>query len=89
MPGQRIAVSEQLSDYLEVAGYAAAARWVYGQAIEPGTWTDGGIVSLTEVREVHRLALEPAWEVAPHPDATRGRGLGASGSTTSRHPPVG
>lgn len=62
--------NKQLADYLEVTGYAAAAKWVYGQAIEPGAWTDGSVVSLTEMREIHRLALKPVWEVAPHPDAT-------------------
>jgi Fic family protein len=60
---------KQLKDYLEVTGYADAARWVYGQALQPGAWTDGSLLSLTEVREVHRRAMTPMWDVAPHPDA--------------------
>ena len=28
--------NKELSEYLEVKGYADAAEWVYGQAIEPG-----------------------------------------------------
>ena len=34
--------NKELSEYLEVRGYANAADWVYGRAIEPGTWSDGG-----------------------------------------------
>jgi hypothetical protein len=60
---------KQLKDYLEVTGYADAARWVYGQALSPGAWTDGALLSLTEVRQIHRQAMMPAWGVAPHPDA--------------------
>ena len=57
---------KQLKDYLEVKGYAEAARWVYGQAIAPGGWTDGSLLTLTEVRQVHVRAMTPVWEVAPH-----------------------
>ena len=61
---------KQLKEYMEVRGYADAAKWVYGQAIEPGDWTDGKHVSLTEVRRVHEMAMTPVWDVEPHPDAT-------------------
>jgi Fic family protein len=61
---------KHLSDYLEVQGYGAAANWVYGQAIEPGAWTEGDLISLFEVRHVHNLAMTPVWNVAPHPNAT-------------------
>ena len=30
---------KQLAEYMEVRGYANAADWVYGQAIEPGEWS--------------------------------------------------
>src|SRR5579872_710150 len=60
--------SKELKDYLEVSGYAAAARWVYGQALSTGPWTSGKLLTITEVRHVHRLAMNPAWEFAPHPD---------------------
>jgi hypothetical protein len=62
--------SKELKDYLEVAGYAAAARWVYSQAAGQGPWTSGKLLTVTEVRQVHRLAMTPVWEVAPHPDAS-------------------
>ena len=62
--------SKELKDYLEVSGYAGAARWVYSQALSSGPWASGKLLTITEVRHVHRLAMTPAWEVAPHPDAT-------------------
>jgi hypothetical protein len=62
--------NKELGEYLEVRGYADAANWVYGQAIDPGTWSSGELLSLTELRHVHRLALTPVWDVAPHPTAT-------------------
>ncbi|MEO7118940.1 MAG: Fic family protein, partial [Candidatus Limnocylindrales bacterium] len=61
---------KELKEYMEVKGYADAALWVYGQAMEPGAWTDGSLLTLTEVREVHRMALGPVWDVAPHPNAS-------------------
>jgi cell filamentation protein, protein adenylyltransferase len=54
---------------MEVRGYADAARWVYGQVIEPGAWSDGTLLTFSEVRQVHQLALGPVWDVAPHPGA--------------------
>jgi Fic/DOC family len=62
--------NKELSEYLEVRGYADAANWVYGHGIRPGDWRDGDLISLAEVREVHTLAMTPVWDVAPHPQAT-------------------
>lgn len=62
--------SKELKDYLEVSGYATAARWVYSQALSSGPWTSGKLLTVTEIRHVHRLAMTPVWDVAPHPDAT-------------------
>src|SRR6202163_2118996 len=62
--------SKELKDYLEVSGYAGAAQWVYSQALSSGPWTSGKLLTVTEVRHVHRLSMTPVWEVAPHPDAT-------------------
>lgn len=61
---------KQLKEYMEVKGYADAAEWVYGQASEPGAWSHGNTITLTEMRQVHRSAMGPVWDVAPHPDAT-------------------
>ena len=32
--------NKELREYMEVKGYADAARWVYGQALEPGAWAE-------------------------------------------------
>jgi hypothetical protein len=61
--------NKELSEYLEVRGYADAATWVYGHGIHPGDWTEGELVTVAEVREIHVLAMTPVWEVAPHPQA--------------------
>lgn len=60
----------RLEEYLEVQGYAEAALWVYGQALEPGHEPTAELLTLTETRHVHRLAMTPVWDVAPHPDAS-------------------
>lgn len=61
---------KELREYMEVIGYADAAKWVYGQGIEPGDWKTGQLLSLQEVRSVHHLAMTPVWDVAPHPHAS-------------------
>jgi Fic family protein len=62
--------NKELSEYLEVRGYADAASWVYGRGIRPGDWQGKDLISLAEVREIHSLAMTPVWDVAPHPQAT-------------------
>jgi Fic family protein len=61
---------KELREYMEVLGYGAAAKWVYGQALEPGGWSADGLLTLQEVRSVHFQAMTPVWDVAPHPQAT-------------------
>jgi fido (protein-threonine AMPylation protein) len=61
--------NKELSEYMEVRGYADAANWVYGQALDPGAWPSGELLSLTELRHIHRLALTPVWDLVPHPSA--------------------
>ena len=63
--------NKELREYLEVRGYADASDWVYRQAITPtGLTHPGSVLTLAEIRQVHRTAMGPAWSVAPHPDAT-------------------
>ena len=62
--------NKELSEYLEVRGYATAADWVYGHGLDAGAWTTGEPINLTEVRHVHKLALDLVWDVAPHPQAS-------------------
>jgi Fic family protein len=61
--------SKELKDYLEVSGYAAAARWVYSQAAGKTGWQSGQLLTLTEIRHIHHQVMMPVWDVAPHPDA--------------------
>ena len=62
--------NKELSEYLEVRGYATAAEWVYEQAVSPTGLTKAGVIlTMSEVRHVHHLAMAPVWEVAPHADA--------------------
>ena len=68
---------KELKDYMEVRGYADAATWVYGHALDPGLENDGELLTLTEVRHVHQLATTPVWGVAPHPDAGPNEGPGS------------
>lgn len=69
--------AKPLREYNEVRGYADAAKWVYSQALEPASWHDGRLLTLTEVRHVHRTAMTPAWDVSPHPEATDREGPGS------------
>jgi Fic family protein len=69
--------AKPLREYNEVRGYADAAKWVYGQAMEPASWHDGRLLTLTEIRHVHRTAMTPAWDVAPHEEATDREGPGS------------
>jgi Fic family protein len=61
--------NKELAEYMEVRGYADAANWVYDQALDSGTWSSGRLLTLTELRHIHQLALTPVWNVAPHPSA--------------------
>lgn len=69
--------AKELKEYMEVRGYADAAKWVYSQALEPSAWASGSLLSVTEVRQVHAMALGPVWGVAPHPAASDAEGPGS------------
>jgi hypothetical protein len=69
--------NKELSEYLEVRGYANAADWVYGHGIRPGEWSHGELISLAELRHVHDLTMGPVWDVAPQPHATEREGPGS------------
>jgi Fic family protein len=62
--------NKELREYMEVQGYGNAADWVYGRGVEPGEWTGDGLLTLTDLRHVHKLAMDLVWDVAPHPQAT-------------------
>lgn len=70
--------SKELSQYLEVRGYADAAEWVYEQASDPRARRNGDhLLTLQDVRHVHNVAMTPVWAVAPHPDALTTEGPGS------------
>jgi len=62
--------AKELKDYLEVLGYADAATWVYQQAGDTREWEHDQLVTMTEIRALHRLTMGRVWDVAPHPAAT-------------------
>jgi Fic family protein len=60
--------NKELCQYLDVQGYAKAAEWVYGQATtstDAAEWGRAGLLSRTELREIHRLAIGLVWDVCP------------------------
>lgn len=67
---KRAVGAKPLKEYMEVQGYAAAAQWVYAQALDPDGWTTGDLLTLQEIRHIHNVTLTPVWQVAPHPEAT-------------------
>lgn len=69
--------AKDFSRYLEVQGYAEAGNWVYAQAVKSPAWNVGKPVSISEVREVHRLAVEPVWRHFPPDDFDPKEGPGS------------
>ena len=55
--------AKPLKEYMEVQGYSEAARWVYGQALEPDGWSSDGLISMNEPRRIHHMAMTPVWNV--------------------------
>jgi hypothetical protein len=49
---------------------------VYAQALNPGDWHDGGLISVQEIRHIHHMTMAPVWAVDPHRDATEQEGPG-------------
>ena len=68
---------KELREYLEVQGYAEAAQWVYSQAVRSGPWSAGELISLAELREIHRRAVEPVWRHFPPADHDPNEGPGS------------
>ncbi len=68
---------KELKEYLEVKGYADAAEWVYSQARDMDADRDRPFLLLSELREIHRLVVTSAWDVAPPLDFIPGEGPGS------------
>ncbi len=74
MTGHR---TKALTEYLVVRGYADAAGWVYEAGIDPNEgWSSGELLTMHEVRHVHRTMMELAWAVEPDPHASDREGPG-------------
>lgn len=91
--------SKEVTEYLEVQGYASAAHWVYEQATQPTeSFGEGRYVTLTELRHIHRLTVGDVWKYAPPSGLLPGEGPGqfrlheiapfASGMKPPSHPLV-
>jgi len=70
--------NKELKEYLEVKAYAQAAEWVYAQGREAGDWAGADeLLTVTEVRHVHRLTVGPVWEFFPPDDLHPEEGPGS------------
>lgn len=58
---------KELKEYLEIQAYAEAAHWVYAQAVGTDDWSGRELISLTELRHIHALVVEPVWRHFPPP----------------------
>lgn len=56
---------KELREYLEIQAYAEAAQWVYAQAVGADDWSGKDRTNLTELRQIHRLVVEPVWRFFP------------------------
>jgi fido (protein-threonine AMPylation protein) len=57
--------NKELKEYLEVTGYAKAAKWVYEEALRPRKQPDAPLLTLQEVRHLHHEVMSDVWAVAP------------------------
>lgn len=56
---------KELREYLEVQGYAEAARWVYQRAHHTVLRLPDDLIALGELREIHELVVRPVWQHFP------------------------
>ena len=42
-------------------------RWVHDQGVGVGEYSREALLTVTDVRHTHSLAMTPVWEVEPHP----------------------
>lgn len=70
--------NKALREYLEIEGYGDAAKWVYARALRRGWGEDApeALVTISELREVHKLVMKPVWSLFPDEQAKGGEGPG-------------
>ena len=44
---------------------------MYTQALTADGWQSGDLITVTEIRHIHTVAMGPVWEVSPTPTPTR------------------
>jgi hypothetical protein len=71
----RVVGNKELAEYMEVLGYADAAKWVYAEGRSGGA--SRSLISMRDVREIHTLAMRQVWDVMPHPAAGLDEGPGS------------
>jgi len=70
--------SKELREYLEVQGYAEAAEWVYAQAVKVrGDVRPARLLTMAELREIHKRVVEPVWRHFPPDDLHPKEGPGS------------
>jgi hypothetical protein len=69
--------NKELTEYLEIRAYADAAQWVYDQAIGIDDWSGRDLINLTELRQIHKLVVEPVWRSVPPPGHQPDEGPGS------------
>lgn len=69
--------NKDLREYLEIEGYGDAAKWVYANALRRDPdGPRGSLMTMDELREIHRLVMGPVWSRFADPDAKRTEGPG-------------
>jgi len=69
--------NKELAEYLEIRAYADAAQWIYEHAVDSQDWAGPGLITLTALRHIHRLVVEPVWRLTPPAGARPEEGPGA------------
>lgn len=75
----RVVGDKEFREYLEVQGYAEAAKWVYGRAHEAPVLVgsdEARLITLQELEEIHRRTIEPVWRHFPPSDHSDQEGPG-------------
>jgi prophage maintenance system killer protein len=70
----------ELKEYLEIQAYSEAAQWIYAQAVGTGEWAQADrtdLVTLTELRQVHSMVVDPVWRSFPPPGRQPDEGPGS------------
>ena len=68
---------KELREYLEVQGYAEAAQWVYRHSLFNWTFEQDPLISIAELREIHKRCVEPVWRHFPPADHDPNEGPGS------------